>query len=151
LVIRWTFKDIFNSCTDLVIVDFDHPIKQLLANLEWLFTYDPNCSPITKWTNFRERDTLALFQATCYCIPIECLSANDAHMWTANVLDILRYAHDKATATDSAKDGIEVLGRQLLKDLHPDDALAYNHQWVVVQRHKDETVCSSKAHAASYV
>ena len=145
---RRTFEDIFDSRTDLVIVDFDHLIEQLLANSERLFAHDPNRSPIAERTDFRERDALALFQAARHRVPVERLGADNARARTADALDVFGYARDEAAAADGAKNGVEVLGiRELLEDLHPDGALAGDHERVVVRRHKDETVRGGEARA----
>lgn len=143
-----TFEDIFDGRTDLVIVDFDHPVEQLLANSERLLAHDPNRSPIAERTNFGERDAFALLQAASHRVPVERLGTDDARARIADALDVFGYARGEAAAADGGKDGVEVLGvRELLEDLHTDGALARDHERVVVRRDKDETVRGGEARA----
>src|SRR5260221_14555098 len=107
----------------------------MIGNSERLFAHDANRSPISERTNLRERDAFALFQAARHRVPVELLGADDARARVADALDVFGYARDEAAAADGGKNGVEVLGiRELLEDLHPDGALARDHERVVVRR-----------------
>src|SRR6266850_2425826 len=145
---RRTFEYIFDGGTNLIIVDLDYPVEQLLANAERLFAHDAHRRAVAERANLRERDALALIQATRHRVPVEGLGTNDARARIADALDVLADARDEAAASDGTKDGVEVLGvGHLLEDLHPDGALAGDHERVVVRRDEDKAVRGREARA----
>ena len=143
---RRTFEYVFDSGTNLVIVDFDYPIEELPTDAEGLLANNAHRRAVAERANFRKRDALALFQTAGHGVPVDRFDANDARAGTADALDVFAYARDEASAADGPKDSIEMLSiRELFEDFHPDGALTGDHERIVVRGHKDEAMHSGEA------
>jgi hypothetical protein len=138
---RRTFKYVFDSSTNLVIVDLDYRIEELLADAEGLLANNAHRRAIAERANFGKRYAFALLQAARHRVPVERLDANDARARTANALNVFAYARNEASSADGTKDSVEALGiRELFEDFHPDGALTRDNERIVVRGHKNEVV-----------
>jgi hypothetical protein len=138
---RRTFEYVFDSSTNLVIVDLDYRIEELLADAEGLLANNAHSRAIAERANFGKRDALPLLQTARHRVAVERLDANDAGARTADAFDVFAYARDEASSTDGTKDGVEAFGvRELFEDFHPDGTLTGDHERIVVGGHKNEVV-----------
>jgi hypothetical protein len=143
---RRTFEYVFDSGTNLVIVDFDHPVKELATDAEGLLANNAHRCAVAERANFGKRDALALFQTARHRVPVDRFDANDARARTADALNVFAYARDEASSADGAKDSVEMFSvSKLFENFHPDGALTGDHERVVVRGHKDEAMCSGEA------
>lgn len=143
---RRTFEYVFDSGTNLVIVDFDYSVKELLTNSEGLLANNAHRRAVAERTDIGKCDALALFQTTSHRVPVDRFDAKDTRAWTANALNVFAYAGDEASSTDGPKDSVEMLSiRELFEDFHPDGALTGDHERVIVRGHKDEVMHSGEA------
>lgn len=145
-VTRRTFEYVFDSGTDLVVVDFDYLVEELPTDAEGLLANNAHRRAVAERANFGKRDALALFQTARHGVPVIRFDAKDARARTADALNVFAYTRDEASSADCPKDSIEMLNvSELFEDFHPDGALTGDHEWVVVRGHKDEAVCSGEA------
>lgn len=143
---RRTFEYVFNSGTDLVIVDFDYPVEELPTDAEGLLANNAHRRTVAERADFRKRDALAFFQTARHRVPVDRFDAKDARARTADALNVFAYARDEASSTDGPKDSIEMLSvSELFEDFHTDGALTGDHERVVVRGHKDEAMRSGEA------
>jgi hypothetical protein len=138
---RRTFEYVFDSSTNLIIVDFDYRIEELLADAEGLLANNAHRRAIAERADFGKRDALPLLQTPRHRVPVERLDANDVRARTADAFNVFAYARDEASSADGTKDSVKVLGvRELFEDFHPDGALTGDHERVIVRGHKNEIV-----------
>ena len=144
--IRRTFKYVFDSGTNLVIVDFDYSVKELLTDAERLLANNAHRRAVAERPNFGKRDALALFQTARHRVPVDRFDPNDARARTADALNVFADARNEASSADGPKDSIEMLSvSELFEDLHPDGALTGDYERVVVRGHKDKAMRSGEA------
>jgi hypothetical protein len=143
---RRTFEYVFDSGTNLVIVNFDYPVKELPTDAEGLLANNAHRRAVAERPNFGKRDALALFQTARHGVPVDRFDANDARVRTADALNVFAHARDEASSADGPKDSIEMLSvSELFEDFHPDGALTGDYERIVVRGHKDEAMRSGEA------
>jgi hypothetical protein len=143
---RRTFEYVFDSGTNLVIVDFNYLVEKLPTDAEGLLANNAHRRAIAERANFGKRDALAFFQTARHRVPVDRFDADNTRARIANALNVFAYARDEASTADGAKDSVEMFSvRELFEDFHPDGSLTGDHERVVVRGHKDEAMRSGEA------
>lgn len=143
---RRTFEYVFDSGTNLVVVDFDYPVEELPTDAEGLLANNAHRRAVAERANFGKENALALFQTARHRVPVDRFDANDARARTTDALNVFAYARDEASSADGPKDSVEMLSvGDLFEDFHPDGALTGDHERVIVRGHKDEAMHSGEA------